>query len=211
MTARIFLTSNTSNVFSKIMRSVGHESATMVVVTTALEAEPNPEPSWLINDRLTFSNYPQLQVFEYSITGKTLQQIETDLAVVDILYVTGGNVFYLLEQSQETNFITFVRSRVASGTIYIGHSAGAIIAGPNIEPAYRADKALLAKKLQGYAGYGIVDIVTLPHWGSDYLRNVYFTERLERVYNEDYVYLPLTDYQYASCSESGIIITNVHQ
>jgi len=55
----------------------------------------------------------------------------------DIIYVCGGNTFSILQKIKDTPALEeFLRSSVMeAGTIYVGVSAGSIIAGPDIEIA----------------------------------------------------------------------------
>jgi len=56
--------------------------------------------------------------------------------------------------------------RGLSEKVYIGSSAGSIIAGPNIEPIKSFDDPSAAK-LDSYDAIGLVDFVVLPHWGKE--------------------------------------------
>ena len=53
----------------------------------------------------------------------------------DVIYVQGGDPFYLLEQVKLSGFDKVVKDLVKQGTIYIGVSAGSYIACPTIEMA----------------------------------------------------------------------------
>ncbi|MFA4880714.1 MAG: Type 1 glutamine amidotransferase-like domain-containing protein [Candidatus Doudnabacteria bacterium] len=54
----------------------------------------------------------------------------------DIIYVQGGNTFYLLKCVRESGFDKVVKELILKGVIYIGASAGSCIACPTIEMAY---------------------------------------------------------------------------
>jgi len=53
----------------------------------------------------------------------------------DMVFVTGGNTFYLLEQVRNSGFDKAIRKFLNKGGIYVGANAGSLIAGLNIEPA----------------------------------------------------------------------------
>ncbi len=209
MSKQIFLVSNTHNVIQSLVQDIGPLSMRVAFITTASEVESDAT-NWLSADRRALAEKTSWDMFEYTLTGKTAQDLRKDLAEVDILYLTGGNVFYLLQQVQKSGFAEVARAHVNANKVYIGQSAGAIIAGPNISPAYRADKANTVPKLHSYKGLSLVDFIVLPHWGSKQLKDVYFKERLEHVYTEEYKFLPLTDYQYVQVADSALRIVDVN-
>ena len=54
----------------------------------------------------------------------------------DVIYFTGGNTSYLLKRIKETSFDVIIKKMVYSGKVYIGVSAGSLIATPNICDPY---------------------------------------------------------------------------
>jgi dipeptidase E len=59
------------------------------------------------------------------------QPVKT-LAVVQTVFVGGGNTYALLKRLRESGLLGAIRERVQAGTPYIGSSAGSNIAGPTI-------------------------------------------------------------------------------
>jgi len=82
----------------------------------------------------------------------------------EILYISGGNTFFLLQELVRKNLINLIRSRVEKGLIYIGESAGAIIASPSIEYSQIMDDKEVAKDLKSYNSLDLVDVYVLPHY-----------------------------------------------
>jgi peptidase E len=88
------------------------------------------------------------ETFDYTITGKDINQIKSDLADIEALYITGGNEHYFREKCDESGFEEFVHHFVATGKPYIGTSCGSIMAGENIGPTKKLnDLSLLTKPL----------------------------------------------------------------
>lgn len=84
------------------------------------------------------------------------------LAGVDVIFVSGGNTFYLLDQWRKTGFGNWLAKNL-DNKVYVGVSAGTIIATPNItvstiEPA---DKNI--SQLKDLTGMGWVDFEIEPH------------------------------------------------
>lgn len=83
----------------------------------------------------------------------------------DLIYVYGGNTFYLLDQAIRSGLRDNIKE-IISGKVYMGVSAGSIIAGPSIETADwtygEPDKNDVG--LKDFKGLGLVSFVVVPHW-----------------------------------------------
>lgn len=77
----------------------------------------------------------------------------------DVIYVCGGNTFYLLKKMRESGLDKILPNY---GGLYVGVSAGSIVAGPNIEVAGPRDENDV--KLADTRGLGLVDFAVVPHY-----------------------------------------------
>lgn len=84
----------------------------------------------------------------------------------DAIYVCGGNTFSILNRIRTVGIDKFIIDAVKNkGTLYIGVSAGSIIAGPSIEIAgwgSEGDKNDIG--LTDFTGFGLTDIAVFPHF-----------------------------------------------
>lgn len=83
----------------------------------------------------------------------------------DVIYICGGNTFAILKKLRETGLGDFVVRQVRNRAIYVGVSAGSIIAGPDVEIAgwgSEGDKNEIG--LQDLTGFGLVNIEVFPHF-----------------------------------------------
>lgn len=87
----------------------------------------------LLSDALRMENS---QILELDDPNLTKQKLSNVLDKASVLYVDGGNTFYLQKYVLETNFWFMAQHALHSGCLYIGASAGGIIAGKSIETAY---------------------------------------------------------------------------
>lgn len=72
----------------------------------------------------------------YSLKFKNKEQLKRELADADVIWVNGGNTFYLLDTARKTGFLDVVSDLVQNKHImYGGTSAGSILASPTIEAA----------------------------------------------------------------------------
>ena len=81
---------------------------------------------------------------------------------IDVVYVCGGNTFYLLQRLRDTKFDRVIRKLVKSGAFYVGVSAGSILPGPNIDIAGPFD----ANDLKGTDSKGLrlTKLIVSPHF-----------------------------------------------
>lgn len=165
-------------------------------ITTPVEVEDMTDDSWYQDDKkaLTQNGF---NIFDYTITGKSGENIRHDLSDIDAMYVSGGNEFYLKQQANKNNFGQFVREFVDSGKPYIGTSAGSIIMAPDMTPALNiTDTQNCPEPITDLTGFGIVDFLVMPHWGSDDFKDLYLGERKAKMYSEKWQIILLNNYEY---------------
>jgi dipeptidase E len=206
---RIFLTSEANVVIKGIINNIGNKVKGMRLVFIYTAAEPEGvNEQWLKDDMQALVD-AGFNVFDYTITNKNEKQIRKDLGDIDVIFISGGNTFYLLEKIQQSGFANIIREYVAQGKIYIGSSAGSLVAGPDIYPSYRLDNVKKALNLKGYEGLGLVDFVVFPHWGSKDFRNLYLNKRLAHAYTSKHKIILLTNYQYVRVEDDWYKIEEV--
>lgn len=202
----LFLASSITHTAPAIAKHIRHVSrGRTALISTAAEGEDGPK-TWLLYDRAALEA-AGFSLFDYTITGKTPRQLRRDLGSCDIIHVNGGSTFYLLLQAQRSGFVKFIREFIAGGGNYIGSSAGSIIAGPDISISRRLERKPFRRKLAGCEGFGLVDFVTLPHWGEKSCERFYLTERMKLVYRCDEKIILLRDSLYLKvCGDSYMFL-----
>lgn len=109
------------------------------------------------------------------------------------LCISGGNTFYLLQELKRNGLLDLIKQRVQDGMLYIGESAGAIIACPDISYNQIMDDKAVATELTNYSGMGVVDYYVLPHNGE--FPFVETTAQTIKVYGEKINLVPLNNSQ----------------
>jgi dipeptidase E len=94
--------------------------------------------------------------------GRALEQ---RLAGKPLLWVVGGNTFYLRYRMRSSGFEALVPTLLQEGVVYAGESAGAICAGPTLAPTAILDKPDQAPERID-AGLTLVPFLVVPHWGA---------------------------------------------
>ncbi len=106
----------------------------------------------------------------------------------DVVYVCGGNTFYLMQKLLETGLGEEIKKLVGAGKLYVGVSAGSIVAGPDISIAAPFDPNDI--QLNDPLGLGLTKIVISPH----------FCKEEEKIIDDykkklSFKIIPLTDQQ----------------
>lgn len=101
---------------------------------------------------------------ELDVSGKKHSQIVKEIRKVDMIYVSGGNTFFLLQELRRSGADKAIKEAINAGMCYIGESAGSIVVAPNIEYASLLDSTAEAPDLIEYEGLNKVDIYPLPHY-----------------------------------------------
>ena len=104
----------------------------------------------------------EVENFDISIFSEEI--IKEKLAETKIIFISGGNTFYLLQELKKKNLISHLKEKIENGLLYIGESAGSAITAPNIEYASVMDDKTLAKELSDYTGLNLVDFYVVPHF-----------------------------------------------
>ncbi len=112
----------------------------------------------------------------------------SDVAGFDVIYVCGGNTFYLLHKARESGFDKTIVRFVENGGIYVGVSAGSNLAGPNIEIASLGDENDVG--LKDFTGLNLIDAAICPHSDKKDKKKIDAFKRKAR-----YKIIPLTDKQ----------------
>lgn len=179
------------NILPKLI-SVKPADAKLIFIPTA--ADPY-EDKWFIEDDRKKLYELGFRIIEVDIKKQTQETLGELLRDANILYIAGGNTFYLLEKVRESGLDKIICDLVDKGLLYVGSSAGAIIAGPNIEPISLLDDPAKARNLKSLNGLGLVDFVVLPHYGKEKYRDKY--KNIMRNYlDKKYKLVPITDEQF---------------
>ena len=118
--------------------------------------------AWVDFDRRTLHEQGWHTV-ELDIEAMTAIDLAKSLDTVDAVFVSGGNVFHLLEVLRRTGFADVLTEHVEAGLPYIGASAGACVIGADIEPLALLDDPAEARSLDSTTGLGWIDEVIVPH------------------------------------------------
>lgn len=104
------------------------------------------------------------EVENFDISVFSEETVKEKISETKIIFVSGGNTFYLLQELKKKNLISYLRGKIENGLLYIGESAGSVITAPNIGYADIVDDKVLATELNDYTGLNLVDFYVVPHF-----------------------------------------------
>ena len=146
------------NKFYKVISEEDLASKKVLYVTTAVDGEESDDKHWMNLEYLTIL---ALGIKEENITEYKIGE-EIDYREFDIMYMMGGNTFYLLDMIRKYNFDKVIE-KFAKEKIYIGSSAGSIILGNSIEVASSFD--LNNVNMEDFTGLKLINGLIIPHAG----------------------------------------------
>jgi len=91
----------------------------------------------------------------------------------EIIYFCGGNTYYLLDRIRKTKFDKLIKESVNEGKLYLGVSAGSIIAGENIDIAgWGSEGDKNEVELKDLSGLEFTNISIFPHYKDELKKEV---------------------------------------
>jgi dipeptidase E len=144
---------------------------TVGFITTAYKYEIEEDPYYKNEDLQIMRDELGFNVEEVDIDGKRESEVMKILELKDIIFVAGGNTFYLLNAMRQCNFEKVIRKLLKEGKVYIGTSAGSIVAGRTIKTAaWLGDKNIVS--LKDLKGLNLVPFDIFVHYQPEYAETI---------------------------------------
>jgi len=161
---KLFLTSSglhpdVTNPFLEFLGEKPEETKVCFITTAS-----NPEKDkWYVEqdrDKLLELGF---KITEFDLEKENAFSLQNKLKDFDVIFVEGGNTFYLLKHVRQSSFDKVLKPLLDEGKIYFGVSAGSIIAGLNIDSAgwKHADRNIV--NLKDLTGLNLVPFVISVH------------------------------------------------
>lgn len=127
------------------------------------DAATNMRQAPFVQDELNAISEVAEVLVPLTVAQTELTDFRKELELADCIYVASGETFRLLHALKSTGADHLLVDSVRQGKLYAGSSAGAIIAGPSIEPAAVMDDPSSAPDLRDYTGLNFTEFVVVPH------------------------------------------------
>ncbi len=165
MMVKLFLCSHFAAVSSFTPQFVGGDLKGKVLAFIPTASLHEKYTKYVDEAKQAFENLGlNVEVLDVSSAPKELT--ERTLQRCDLIYVSGGNTFFLLQELEKSGAKTIILEQVKGGKPYIGESAGSVIMAPNISYVKDVDDEKAAPQLKSFEGLGLVDFYPLPHYKS---------------------------------------------
>jgi len=196
----IFLASEAAQVIDRIDQRLPKTARRVSFITTA--SNVYSEAPWVAADRDALVRIGR-EVASIDLSVTKTASLEAQLLQSDIIFVCGGNTYYLLQESHKSGFSTMLPSLLSQGKHYIGSSAGSLLLGPSLRSVRSLDDPTQAPDLTSEEALGLVPFVPLVHFGKE----KYFLEyqkALEQAFRNSESIVSIRDDQLLVCSEDGV-------
>jgi len=159
---KILLASIAANIIEKALPLFpkNPKDCKIICIPTAAKVEDGPK-DWLDNELNQFRKVG-FNLTMFDIDRASEEDVSRALEDADIIYVTGGNTFFLLEKMKACLFERYVRKALERGAVYIGSSAGSIVCCPEIDFVKTMDDRSKAY-LEDTEGLNLIDFLIMVH------------------------------------------------
>lgn len=149
---------------SKFLQMVGKNPKDIVVAFIPTAADPE-EDKWFVKSAMDEIKEIGMQLFTVDLKKENEQSLRETLADCDVVYVNGGNTFYLLDWARKSGFDKVVKDLVVQGKVYVGTSAGSLLVGPDISiSGWKSSWDRNIVGLKDFSGLSLVPFVVSPHF-----------------------------------------------
>jgi dipeptidase E len=160
MRSRLFLISSNLALphFAAVVSTLARGANRAAVVTTAEpKLKERNRNAVLARDTLLAVGVPAVEFFDFD------KQPCAGLAAFDLVYLAGGNPFYLLQRVRETGADTVIEDMVEAGRPIIGSSAGALLLGRSLNAVPIFDNSVPDLGCKDTDALRLVPFTVLPH------------------------------------------------
>ena len=168
----LLLTSGGMQMKDEIVKLLQKPAYDVTVAFIATASKPEENLDYVVRDLQMMREELRFNVQEIDIEGKTENELLKLLELKDIIFVEGGNTFYLLKVMRECNFEKVIRKLLKRGKVYIGVSAGSMVAGKTITTSvWRGEARGIDRNkigLKNLKGLNLVPFDIFVHYKPEY-------------------------------------------
>lgn len=139
------------------------EEIKVAFIDTAANPYPPEKKGYLEAAKRVFSRWKaSVTYLDLAESNATKEDLLESLLKTDLIWVSGGNTYYLRYWMAQSGFDQIIGDLLEKGVAYAGESAGSIVAGPTLKHFEVADNPEDAPELI-YEGLSLTDVVVCPH------------------------------------------------
>ena len=156
---KLFLCSHFSSVGSLIKEEIDNKKVAFIPTASLHEGYTG----YVGSARKLFKKLGA-SVTEIDISTEAYSTIQAVFEDADVIYFTGGNSFFLMDQLRKTETDELLKKELANGKLKIGESAGAIICATTIQYIEQMDEKPEDYSQEDNEGLDLIDFYVLPHY-----------------------------------------------
>lgn len=158
----------------------------LAFIPTAVDPYIGSDISWFTadHDKLVDMGF---NVTDYDIKNKNTKTLRNELSKYDVIFVAGGNSFYLLNEIKKSGFDIVIEELINHGIVYIGASAGSCIISPSIAHLTSLDHPEKAPQLTDFSALDFYPKLIVPHFGREKYKARH--EQIKKEYGDEVVFL----------------------
>ena len=174
---KLFLCSHFSSVGSLIKEEIDNKKVAFIPTASLHEGYTG----YVGSARKLFKKLGA-SVTEVDISTEAYSTIQAVFEDSDVIYFTGGNSFFLMDQLRKTETDELLKKELANGKLMIGESAGAIICAPTIQYIEQMDEKPEDYSQEDNEGLDLIDFYVLPHYLTAPFKKI--TERITAEFSD---------------------------
>ena len=174
---KLFLCSHFSSVGSLIKEEIDNKKVAFIPTASLREGYTG----YVGSARKLFKKLGA-SVTEIDISTEAYSTIQSVFEDADVIYFTGGNSFFLMDQLRKTETDELLKKELANGKLMIGESAGAIICAPTIQYIEQMDEKPEDYSQEDNEGLDLIDFYVLPHYLTAPFKKI--TERIRAEFSD---------------------------
>ncbi|MBU1202488.1 Type 1 glutamine amidotransferase-like domain-containing protein [Patescibacteria group bacterium] len=129
-----------------------------IITTASAEWKEENKHAVLAKQVLENMGFKQVKFFDIEFENPN------KLKKFDVIYINGGNPFYLLYYLKKSGADKVITHLVDRGVIIVGISGGGVVLGPDINIVDYFDRKINTVKLEDLTGLNLTDTIIYPHY-----------------------------------------------
>ena len=164
---KLFLCSHFSSVGNLIKEDIENKKIAFIITASIHEGYTG----YVGSARKLFKKLKAV-LNEVDISVEEYAKVKSIFKDADVIYFTGGNSFFLIDQLRKTGVDQLLMEELENGKMMIGESAGAIVCSPTISYIEQMDKKPENYSQKDDTGLNLIDFYILPHYLTAPFKNI---------------------------------------
>lgn len=175
------------------MTGKSHADIKIAAICNATDVEEDSD-GWVADSYSSLTEFgSQVEVVDLRKFMGKQSELSKVLSSKDIIWLCGGNGYYLNWILKESGADEVIVEQIKSGKVYAGWSAGAVVAGPTLRHFEKMENLDVVKEVY-YETLNLTDVVALPHYDmKEFSKNM--QEANEKLIADGFITTPLNEDQ----------------